>query len=67
MLTIGSPADFCVFFVSLVLAGSAFVTAPCAKSDVIDESKAAIVCVIFPGFMRQEQHNALHMLDATPD
>src|SRR5205823_11832287 len=41
------------FLLSFTLPGSAFVTAPCAKSDVSEESKAASVCVIFPGFMEQ--------------
>ena len=42
---------FSDFLLSFVLLGSAFVTVPCAKSAETDESKAAMVWVIFPGFM----------------
>ena len=45
-------ADFSSdFLLSFAFVGSAFVTAPCANSDDTDESKAASVCVIFPGFI----------------
>jgi hypothetical protein len=36
---------------NLTFVGSAFVTAPWANSEVTEESKAAIVCVIVPGFI----------------
>src|SRR2546423_13268074 len=53
MLTRESSDLVSDFLLSFTLPGSAFVTAPCAKSDVSEESKAASVCVIFPGFMGQ--------------
>jgi len=42
---------FSDFLLNFTFVGSAFVTAPCANSDDTDESKAANVCVIFPGFI----------------
>jgi len=52
------PSDF---LLKLALVGSALVTAPCAKNDVTEESKAAKMWMIFLGFMNQEQRNALGM------
>ena len=50
---------------NFVLVGSAFVSVPCANSAEIDDNKAAMVWVIFPGFMKQWQHNALLMVGWT--
>ena len=49
------------FLLKLALVGSALVTAPWAKNDVTEESKAAKMWMIFLGFMNQEQRNALRM------
>ena len=52
------PSDF---LLKLALVGSALVTAPWAKNDVAEESKAAKMWIVFLGFMNQEQRNALRM------
>jgi hypothetical protein len=46
-----SSAGFSDFLLNFVFAGSAFDVAPCAKRDAMDESRTAIACVNFPGFI----------------